>query len=362
MKLFECQACGQPLYFENTRCEACEHRLGYLSAEGTLSALDPEGDPSAGTWRALARPEPEAVFRFCSNAELDACNWLLPADAAETLCIACRYNRTVPDLSAPENLRRWRKLEHAKHYLFYTLLKFKLPMPTREEDPEEGLAFDFLADTTDASGAVTRVITGHEHGLITLNVDEADDAAREKRRTAMKEPYRTLIGHFRHEIAHYYWDRLVRDDPAFLERYRALFGDERLDYGEALQHHYSNPPPADWQEQFVSTYATAHSWEDFAETFAHYLHIVDTLETARSFGIKVRPRIRKGYALKAEVDFNPYRHGDIEELIDVWLPLTFAVNSMNRSMGQPDLYPFVISPKVVEKLGFMHDLVHAAPN
>nr|WP_295836881.1 putative zinc-binding peptidase [uncultured Azospirillum sp.] len=353
MKLFECQNCHQPLYFENTLCERCGHRLGYLPDTGTLSALDPTDHD--GAWSALATPE--RLYKFCANAELDACNWMLPADSADTHCAACRHNRTIPDLSDADNLTRWRKLELAKHHLFYTLTNLKLPLQTRTENPEEGLAFDFLSDTVGPDGTVTPVLTGHANGLITINVAEADDAEREKRRTEMGEPYRTLLGHFRHEIGHYIWDRLVRDDPALLERFRALFGDERQDYGEALKRHYAEGAPADWQANFVSTYATAHPWEDFAETWAHYLHIVDTLETARAFGLRVRPRITEGAELEAEVDFNPHKARRIEDLIDPWLPLTYAVNSLNRSMGQPDLYPFILSASVIEKLGFMNGMV-----
>ncbi|WP_207459375.1 putative zinc-binding peptidase [Azospirillum sp. SYSU D00513] len=354
MKLFECQACGQPLYFENVVCERCGHRLGYLPRLTTLSAVEQQ---DGEIWRALATTEP--LYKFCPNAEHAVCNWMLPADSPETFCAACRHNNTIPDLSNPENLAHWRKLENAKHHLFYTLLRLGLPLETRKQNPEEGLAFDFLTDQVDAAGNVTKVLTGHATGLITINLAEADDAEREKRRTAMGEPYRTLLGHFRHEVGHYFWDRLVRDANR-LEEFRAVFGDEQEDYGAALQRHYQNGPPADWQANYVSSYATAHPWEDFAETWAHYLHIVDTLETARAFGLKVRPRIKEGAELQAEVDFNPYRTSSIEDIIETWLPLTYAVNSLNRSMGQPDLYPFIISPTVVEKLGYMNNLVQTS--
>jgi hypothetical protein len=201
-------------------------------------------------------------------------------------------------------------------------------------------------------------MTGHDNGLITLAVREADDVVREKVRSEMGEPYRTLLGHFRHESGHYFWDRLVATDPARLEACRGLFGDDQADYGEALKKHYGEGAPANWQNDFVSMYATMHPWEDFAETWAHYLHIVDTLETAAAFGIKVKPRRARG-ALAASVDFDPYRASNMDMLINAWLPVEFATNSMNRSMGQMDLYPFVLSPKVIEKLGFIHALTHA---
>jgi hypothetical protein len=349
MKLFKCQHCGQLLYFENTVCERCSHKLGYLAEMNALSALEPEGD----AWRVLAQPS--RPHRFCANAAHDACNWLIPAIATDTFCLACRHNRTVPDLSQTQNLLSWRKLEAAKHRLFYTLLCLRLPIETRAENPE-GLAFDFLADQPAQIGP--KVMTGHDNGLITIALAEADDAEREKRRTSMGEPYRTLLGHFRHEVGHYYWDRLVRDDGR-LDACRAVFGDDSQDYDQALQRHYAQGAPATWQESFISAYPTVHPWEDFAETWAHYLHIVDTLEMAGSFGVHVEPKLDTGGELEASVDFDPNKAGDVQQLLDAWLPLTFALNSLNRCMGQPDLYPFVLAPSVIVKLSFIHDRIHA---
>jgi hypothetical protein len=173
----------------------------------------------------------------------------------------------------------------------------------------------------------------------------------------MGEPYRTLLGHFRHEIAHYYWDRLVRDGGQ-LERFRAVFGDETRDYGEALQQHYASGPPADWQNSYISAYAASHAWEDFAETWAHYTHIVDGLETARAFGVTIRPSAEAGGPTDVEIDFEPYAAKSAAHLVNYWVPLTVAINSVNRSMGQPDLYPFVLPPPVMAKLQFLHELVH----
>jgi hypothetical protein len=349
MKLFECDACGQPLYFENQYCESCGRRLGFIADTLEFVALD----RADADWAVAAAVERRV--RFCANAAHDVCNWLMEARAPDTFCRACRHNRTIPALSSRENLRRWRLIEDAKRRLFYTLIELRLPLKTRAEDPKEGLVFDFLDD--DAPSA-PRVVTGHRHGLITLNIAEADDAERERRREAMGEVYRTLLGHFRHEIGHYYWDRLVRDDPLALGRCRDIFGDERRDYEGATRAHYAKGPPPDWRAHFVSAYASAHPWEDFAESFAHYLHIVDTLETATSFGLSVRPRIARGDELSATLDLDFERVSTIEPLMKAWLPLTFTVNSLNRGMGQPDLYPFVLSPQVVGKLGFIHHLVH----
>lgn len=346
MKLFECQNCGQPLYFENTRCESCGLALGYLPEPQTLTALEPRGE----TWQALASPR--GTWRYCANATHGVCNWLVASHGEDRYCTACRHNRTIPDLTQPDNARSWRVIEIAKHRLFYTLLGLRLPLHPRTEDAN-GLAFDFLADAMPAGSAP--VMTGHAGGVITINLAEADDAERERRRNQMHEPYRTLLGHFRHEIAHYYWDKLIAG-TASLDEFRQVFGDERQDYAAALQRYYESGAPPDWPEHFVTAYATAHPWEDFAETWAHYFHMVDTLETAGAFGLVVAPKLPKSLATK--IDFDPHT-ADMDRLIAAWIPLTFAANSINRSMGLGDLYPFVLSAPVIAKLAFVQARIHA---
>ncbi|MBX9932876.1 MAG: putative zinc-binding peptidase [Methylobacterium sp.] len=349
MKLFQCQACGNILYFENRTCQRCGHRLAYLPETGTLSALEPLGGHD---WRPLTLPERPS--RFCVNAAYDACNWLVPPGSSEEFCLACRHNGTIPNVSDPSQLQGWRQIENAKHRLFYTLLRWNLPLRTRSEDPTHGLVFHFLSDPPAAG---PKVMTGHDDGVITIALVEADDAEREKRRRAMGEPYRTLMGHFRHEIGHHYWDLLVRDGGV-LDACRAMFGDDSQDYEDALKRHYAGGTPPDWQDHYVSAYATTHPWEDFAETWAHYLHIVDTLEMASAFGMQVRPLLDSSGALAARVGFDPYEADSIQQVVDAWLPFVFAINSVNRAMGQADLYPFVLAPPVIAKLGFIHDLVH----
>lgn len=351
MKLFECQNCGQLLYFENTRCERCGHALGYLYEKFTLSALTPASDAH---WHALA--DPKQRYRYCANRDYEACNWLVPEGASAPFCRACQFNRTIPDLNQPDHRQHWRKLEGAKHRLVYSLSRFGLPLSSKAEQPETGLAFDFLAEPKAEFRENAQVITGHAQGVITLNIAEADDAERERQRLTMAEPYRTLIGHFRHEIGHYYWERLVRDSDR-LASFRELFGDERHDYAAALEEHYGPGPHPDWSRRFISVYASAHPWEDWAETWAHYLHIVDVLETAHAFGLRLNPKAGSDETLAAEVEFDAYRQGDFDALMDAWFPLTYAVNSLNRSMGQPDLYPFVLVPAVLEKLRFVHQTI-----
>jgi hypothetical protein len=233
----------------------------------------------------------------------------------------------------------------------------RLPHPDRKQDPVGGLVFDFLEDKVDSMGMVEPAMTGHEEGLIAIRAAEADDVTREMARMSMHEPYRTLLGHFRHETGHFVWNKLVRNRDDF-DGFRAIFGDEREDYDTALQRHYESGPRQNWQTCFISAYASSHPWEDFAECFAHYLHIVDTLETARSFGLAVDPRGHEEMA--SEVDFDPYRANNAEQLVSAWVPLSVAVNSIQRSMGQPDFYPFVLSPPVVEKLEYLHRLIQAA--
>ncbi len=353
MKLFKCQHCGQLLYFENDLCVKCSHRLGFIPEIMNLSALEVEGDAQQGIWRALAVDN--KLYRFCANAPFGVCNWMVDAGSSDIYCAACRHNRTVPDTTVPDNVVTWRKIEVAKHMLFYTLMKLNLPLEEKDESGNLRLRFDFLASPENPEGL--RVMTGHDNGLITLALDEADDAEREKRRAVMHEPYRTLVGHFRHEVGHYYWDVLVRDG-GLTEACRAIFGDERADYGAALEAYYANGAPPNWQDNFISAYATSHPWEDFAETWAHYLHIVDTLEMARAFGLYVHPRLAEPGELDAHVTFDPYLAREPSALIETWLPLSNALNSLNRTMGLQDIYPFILSPPVVEKLSAMHDLIH----
>lgn len=348
MKLFKCQNCGNTIHFNNDVCLSCNSRIGYIRKLFDMSALEPDDE---GHWNALA--DPDHAYIFCENAIEGACNWLVPVDSGETFCLACRFNFTIPDLSVPENHDRWRKIEQAKKHLFYSLTRWELPLPRRSDDPEHGLAFEFLADMPDDSGMTDTVLTGHANGVIQINIAEADDAERERRRALMGEPYRTLIGHFRHEIGHFYWDLLISDRggvPAFTE----IFGDSSIDYATAIRNHYANGPPDSWQQHYISAYASSHPWEDFAETWAHCFHMVDGLETARVYGIYPGETPAGGIPA-TEVD--PYEATSIDQIIAAWIPLTVAVNSINRSLGQPDLYPFVLTDGIVRKIDFVFRLI-----
>ncbi|SDK25317.1 hypothetical protein SAMN05421823_102259 [Catalinimonas alkaloidigena] len=355
MKLFKCTHCGQLLYFENHQCVRCHYPLGFIPEKMALVPLVKKGkdtlEPySKGLVNKLFGPSEK--YRYCENHRHGVCNWLVPAQSQDPFCKACQLNNTIPNLSKEEYHDRWRHIEAAKHRLVYTLLQLGLPFMSKDEHPEKGLEFDFLADPKKGP----RVLTGHANGTITLNIAEADDIEREMARKAMGEAYRTVLGHFRHEIAHYYWDRLVAD-MGQEEAFREVFGDEREDYSSALKRHYEKGTSDDWNQYYISPYASAHPWEDWAETWAHYLHMLDTLETAYAFGMSIDPELAsKKDNLKADVNRNPYEVKKMSGLIDMWLPLTFAMNSLNRSMGHSDLYPFIIPPVVVDKLAFVHQL------
>ncbi|MFN7008603.1 MAG: putative zinc-binding metallopeptidase [Allorhizobium sp.] len=350
MRLFHCSHCANVVHFDNDGCLSCGLRLAYRPSRFDMVALQPAGalfdDPA----------DPGLLLVPCANAGVGGCNWLVEDGHASGLCLACRHNLTIPDLSRPENAENWRRIELAKRYLIYSLMRFGLPLVTRSDDPENGLGFRFLADEDEAGPPV---LTGHADGLITLNIAEASDAEREARRVSLGEPFRTLIGHFRHEVGHYYWDRLVRDRNDE-ERFRAIFGDEREDYGEALKRYYAAGPAPGWEQSHVSAYAASHPWEDFAETWAHYFHIVDALDTADAFGLRTHPETEAA-ELALTQTFDSYRAVNAQVLCDAWVPLTIAINSINRSMGQRDLYPFVLSAPVLGKLQYIHDIVHRAP-
>lgn len=334
MRSFRC-ACGTRVYFENDRCLSC----------GAALAFDP------------ARMEVRnagAGDRYCAHhANPGTCNWLVTEDDA-VFCAACVLNETIPDLVDAHRLRLYSEVEKAKRRLLFTLLCLGLPVEGRRER-DDGLAFRILADArldeSDATLAMYgEVTTGHARGEITINLLEADPRLREQMRMAMNEAYRTLLGHFRHESGHYYWQRLVAHG-ASLARFRSRFGDERRHYQDSLDAYYRDGPPTGWHNEYVVAYAASHPSEDFAECWSHYLHMVDTLQTAADDGVAVGDRRIRDPAS----DTRP-----LEETVDDWRELARAMNDLSRSMGFEDAYPFSLTKPVVEKLRFIHELVRAA--
>lgn len=350
MKAFHCDHCGGLVFFDNVQCVRCGRMLGFLPDMACLSAIEPEEN---GNWLTPVSATEEVRYRQCENwRQYNICNWLVPFDDPNAFCVACRLNELIPDLSVPGNLERWHKIEKAKRRIVYALIRLGLPTDGVPAENRPPLRFRFLAGT----GYGSYLMTGHSRGVITVNIAEADDAERERLRVHLREPYRTLVGHLRHEIAHYYWDQLVSWTPR-LGQFRHLFGNEEIPYGPALQQYYQQGPPPDWQGRCISAYASAHPWEDWAETWAHYLHIMDMVETAASFGVSLNPDHPDAKAMTADLVKASDLSTEFAKVLEHWLPLTCALNSLNRGMGLPDLYPFVLSGPVIQKLEFVHELV-----
>ncbi|WP_412972610.1 putative zinc-binding metallopeptidase [Glaciecola sp. MF2-115] len=355
MKTFTCQ-CGNTLHFANTKCVQCGLFLGFIPDVRQLSAFTKTSN------NAMLASNNGKLYKPCKNYSVqDVCNWMVELDDPNELCVSCRLTETIPNLDENDNRQLWFLLEKAKRSFLYSVIKLQLPISSRTEDPENGLGFDFLQDQTEDEFGNELTIknfvtTGHSNGLITININEANPAKRIKLREKMNESYRTLLGHFRHESGHYYWDRLIRDSD-HLSEFRELFGDETLDYQSAMNNYYANGPAANWQSVWISAYATMHPWEDWAETWAHYLHMVDTLETANNFDLSISNiEIVSPYTatkthskLDTEISFS--------KLYNDWCALTGVINSLNRSMGMDDAYPFVISITALNKLRFVHQVI-----
>jgi hypothetical protein len=348
MKLFHCEKCEHLVFFENSDCVKCGSKLAFIPSRQTMASLIDDGAPH---WRSVDAASNLRV-RLCANySDRNICNWAIDPEDTNTFCVSCRLTRVTPDLSRDGAVAAWFKLEIAKRRLVYRLNSLGLPVRNKTDDPGHGLAFEFLADPLDP--AQPRVLTGHADGVITVNIAEANDPERERRRLEMGEPYRTVLGHLRHEVGHYFWDRLIRDSPR-LTAFREKFGDETQDYQQALQRHHAQGAPSNWQANFISAYATMHPWEDFAETWAHYLHMTDLLETGRSCGVSIRPQRENEPSLRRK---SPEATNVFDELIDDWFAMTYLLNNLNRSLGHGDAYPFVLSTPAIEKLRFVHETI-----
>ncbi len=328
MRAFSCDHCSQVLFFENSRCLRCESELGFVPSTLQIQAL--VGD--------------HAGLRRCANLDLAGCNWIVEDDG-EVLCRSCRTTAVRPADGDEAGLAEFVTAETAKRRVLYQLFDLGLPVD------ENTLSFELKSSHSEP------VTTGHSDGVITLDLAEADDPNREARRQQLGEPYRTMLGHFRHELGHYYQPIVLPSEEIWAQS-REIFGDDRGSYQEAMDRHYASGPPADWNDRFVSGYATMHPWEDWAETFAHYLHIRDTLQTAADYGMSVSgPQVASDGDFEAAPAPQAGERG-FDEILESWLPLSYALNQVNRSMGHGDLYPFALAPEVVSKLSFMHDRIH----
>ncbi len=349
MKRFHCNNCGLVLALENNLCTGCGMRLSFIPEAMQMVAWDEAGGEQ------LAYEGRE--YRSCLNArEHVICNWGVTADDPCEYCLSCRLTVVIPDIGVAGNLERWQRLEAAKRRLVIGLMGMGVLLREDMMATEPTVRFQFLADTPGHRGPGT-VLTGHDQGLITINIAEADDAERERRRVELKEPYRTIVGHLRHEIGHYYWDQMIGPTRR-LDSFREIFGDESADYAQALERHYRDPR-MDWKANFVSVYASSHPWEDWAETWAHYLHMIDSLETAYESGLWINPRRNSDPSFAPKRPFSANHVGPFKRLIARWLSLTYILNDFNRGLGLQDAYPFVLSNEVMRKLEFVHETVAA---
>lgn len=352
MEAFVCSQCRQLLFFENSACLSCGAALGFIPARLQVCALESTGQRDFQVHHGDGK-----YYRRCERAEIATCNWMVPSDSQSGLCLACELTQNPPPRAGDPMAHAFAVAEMAKRRLIAQLLDLGLPFTSRHQASESGLGFVLEASTPGHT-----VMTGHVNGLITLNLAESDSVYREEVRLSFGEPYRTLLGHFRHEVGHYYWSALI-EHSCHLERFRGLFGDERRDYSQAISNHYGGPLQAGFQEQYVSAYASSHPWEDWAETFAHYLHIRDVLQTAAAFGVSVRGPSNEGERPDPRLNSQPDLVSELRpftQILRQWLPLTYALNALNRSMGKDDLYPFVLAPAVIAKLSFVHEMTRGA--
>jgi hypothetical protein len=336
-----CPNCSSFAFLDWQSCGHCGAELGFRFPTLSFLVGHPDGVEADGeTWR------------YCSNRSW-GCNWLVADSEESGRCFSCRLSRTLPDR---DDTIAWEKLYDtgiAKRRLLVQLAELGLPI-TPYYEKEGGLGFDLLS-----SYSGRRVMIGHANGIITLDLAETLDAHRESLRVRLGEPYRTMLGHFRHEIGHYYQQVLLGDDAAW-DECRALFGDERASYQDAIARHYREGAPADWAESFISEYATMHPWEDFAECFAHYLHITGTLATAANAGVLLDSSRVVGILDHDIVPLADYRGVGIERMLGDWHWLSLMFNRVNRAMGQRDLYPFELTAPVERKLAFVHGLIVGA--
>jgi hypothetical protein len=329
VKSYQC-LCGQALFCENTRCGNCGRVAAFEPRLPAMLSLDETGDG------ALVDGEGRR-YQPCDNRrKYKVCNGVVPEGSAVTLCSGCRLNRTIPVVEREENIRRWKRLEAAKRRLIAGLSMLGLDV-TRDGDG--GMLFDFLEDKRSHPDVLEHFVsTGHKDGVITINVLEAEDIQRVQQRELLGERYRTVLGHCRHEAGHFFYPALVRDMDSFV----ALFGDPGSDYDAALKRYYEQGPAEGWEQRHISAYASAHPLEDWAECFAHYLHIEDTLETAVCYGLAEDPG------------------SSARERLDRWAQFVIPLNEIGRSLGQRDHYPFILTPVVIEKLLYVQAAIAAA--
>ena len=321
------------LFFENTKCLSCGYGVGFDPYSMNMRRIANED-----LWQHISR---DSTLHRCKNSiEYDVCNWLV-SDSVDDYCLSCEMNHTIPNLLDKNRRALLKSLEYAKRRLIYSLLSLNLPVVSKQKD-RMGLAFKFMEDKRTNPGVFEQhVNTGHFDGMITINIAEADRVNREIARQYTRELYRTLLWHFRHESGHYYFLKLITTDER-KRQFVELFGDYTEDYGAALKEYYENNLIAPHDPDMISNYAQSHPWEDWAEVWAHYLHMIDTLETANQYRVN-----------QSSAQFD-----DIDNTLDKWAELVLLLNSLNRSMGLEDAYPFVLSELSLRKIRFVHGLIY----
>lgn len=323
MKNYAC-ACGSELFLPNTECARCGRRVGWCDACRRLTSVGDDGRCENTECR-------QSVARCLNRERYEVCNGLvIPENGSKGLCHSCRRTTVIPDVMVSGNLARWRALERAKRRLLVELAQ--IGFTDEVLDGPLPLVFEFKADTTDE-----RVMTGHADGVITINLAEADPVHREQARQQFGEPQRTIIGHLRHEFGHYWWQTQIQGhlDDEFCQ----LFGDPAAPtYAEAMPRYYEQGPPADWRENYISQYASAHPWEDFAETAGFYLDAMAMIDTLRT-------RVPS---------LAPPRGVDFGEQLTSFMAAGIALNEITRTMGLIDVVPEVVCDPVIEKLQFVH--------
>lgn len=254
----------------------------------------------------------------------------------------------APDLGIAENVAHWAEAERSKRWVLANLSRWGwFTGADAGQDP----VFHMLAEET--RDGETNVVMGHNEGLLTINVDEVDPSKRVALREDLNEPLRTMIGHFRHELAHYFFRRFESSNE-FVDEFRAIFGDERADYSEALKSYYERGHQPDWQDSFISAYASSHPHEDWAESFAHVLHLTDIVDSLISSGL--------GAPDLPSMPYDAYAEEDPQKLILYGGRIGIALNHVNRSMGTTDIYPFVHSDTIKKKFVFAHSWISRGPH
>lgn len=343
VRRFDCQTCDAALTFDDTRCRSCSAEIGYFLDADHLGPIEPG---NGATYRRRGAPDHDPDWWRCLNTAW-GCNWMVPLDDGNVWCAACRLTRGRPDESNPDAVRAWSHAEAAKRRLVAQLYRLGLPVapPSRRDDDttssDDGLVID-LVYLPDSVG-----VTGHRPGVITLDLREVDPGFREAAREHFGEQYRTVLGHLRHETGHHFWQRLVVRADA-LDDARELFGDERADYAAALETHYGRlrgpHGTVDVPHAYISDYASVHPSEDWAECFAHYLHLRDGLETAESFGLGA----------------SDHDDDTLEAMLSRWRELSRGVDEVSRALGQSPAYGVVVHPEVEPKLRFVHERITGA--